>query len=232
MNREKNIVINDSLKHLYDEKSYEFIEAWKECYDIKDNRPLKLSTFGIVDTDNYECGNGILFIGKETRGYQEDFLSWLKTLAVKNKNIDKNNKTTHPQIWYNIGRWAKFINNPNADKKALLSEKETAFEGLQKIAFTNINKVYGNSSSKTAFWKLVVKKNANNNIVADILNREIGIINPKIIVICGIGLTDTIGIKTNAILIEMPHPSSRMKKADMLDLLEKKLREQGYLSNV
>lgn len=218
MNFQRNIEINDELQKLYEENSAELIKLWSNHF--KSKAFPKIGTFGIVDPENYDTDNGILFIAKETRGEVTDFLLWLNTMATKFETLEDKDRTKHPQIWYNIGRWAKFINNPKIDKKMLLAEKQTALEGLKTIAFTNINKVYGKSSSQKEFWKL-----ANVPIVQTVLQREIETISPRIIVLCGNGLRDTLkNIKTDAIIIEMPHPSARCSKEKMLNQLESQLK--------
>jgi len=222
VNRQINIENNKKLKKLYEKVSSEYIKAWEKKFNY--DAPTKLTTFGIVDAENYDTDNGILFIGKETRGEVSDFLSWLNTMATKFETLEDKDRTKPPQIWYNIGRWAKFIKNPKIDKKTLLSENEKAFEGLKFIAFTNINKVYGGSSSKNEFLEL-----AEEPIVREILQQEIRIISPKTIVICGTGLKNTLKeIKTNARIIEMPHPSARIKKENMIKQLELQLEDQDH----
>ena len=219
VNRQINIENNNKLKKLYEKVSSEYIKAWEKKFNY--DAPTKLTTFGIVDPENYDTDNGILFIGKETRGEVPDFLLWLNMMATKFETLEDKDRTKHPQIWYNIGRWAKFIHNPRIDKQTLLSEKEKAFEGLKHIAFTNINKVYGGSSSKNEFRGL-----SENQMIKNILQEEICIISPKTIVLCGKGLIDIFeGIKTDAKIIEMPHPSARIKKEDMIKQLGLQLKE-------
>ena len=49
---------------------------------------------------------------------------------------------------------------------------------------------------------------------------------PEVIVLCGIKKTYLDGmVEENTKVIEMPHPSARKSKRDMLDLLEKQLDE-------
>jgi len=194
------------------------LQIWEKHY--KECNPNALCTFGIVDVDHYDADNGILIIGKETRNWQPGFHDWLYTMATENENLKKKDETKYPLIWYNLGRWAKYIHNQNLDKQGLLSEKKKALAGLQYIAFTNVNKVYGGSSSKKEFWNLIEE-----DLVQEILQEEIRIISPRIIVVCGEGMRNYLKSSTNhAQIIEMPHPSARRSKEELLAQLESQLK--------
>lgn len=216
--RERNIEMNAQLQKLYDDNTDAFIKCWECCYENK--KANSLCTFGIVDVESYDADNGILFICKETRNWNPDafdFFDWLNTMA-----IDAKAATSRPQIWYNIGRWAKLINNPGIEISTLLSEKQEALSGLKHIAFTNVNKVYGDSTSGKAFWDL-----AETNIAKSILQEEIRILNPKTIVVCGKGLAEVIELENilhnlglSAKIVKMPHPSARVRKMEMLSKLK------------
>ena len=211
-NREK----NQELENLYKKNEKEFLIEWESAF--QQQPPCCLNLFGIVDEARYA---DILFIGKETNGwgneyYQKEdrFLPWLDRLS------DKEDRARGMQIWYNVGRWAMYIQNPQMDKDELLTKKGAALFGLKYIAFTNINKVRGLNQSGKEYEIL-----KNSCIAKRTLCREIHILDPKVIVLCGIKkeyISSMVG--ENVRIIEMPHPSARMKKRDMLDILERQLR--------
>ena len=214
---------NCNLNKLYEENTEKFLQAWNRHYDFKS--PERINEFGIIDVENYDTDNGILFIAKETNGWDyskgKTFRSWVEDMA-KNNKVTGAIASKHPQIWYNLGRWAKFISNPKLDKSKLKEEKDLS--GLKSIAITNLNKAEGESVSGKAFWKLVEE-----DLVINILLQEIKIINPKTIVLCGIKkkyIPQVIqNIDQNIKIIEMPHPSARnIKKLDMLVRLEKEMK--------
>lgn len=233
---EENKRINEDLKKLYEDNTEKFLELWKECFETEENKkakdfetaPNRINEFGIIDPQKFDTDNGILVIGKETNGWSNKaytnpdeplFREWLYNMATT-QEITGEIAKKHPQIWYNLGRWAKFIvNQETIDKQELLKEKKTALEGLGYIAFTNINKVRGKNSSKKEYKNLLQK-----NVVKKILIQEIEYIKPKVIILCGISEEYLKGINSSIKVIKMPHPSARnISKSDMLQQLEEQL---------
>lgn len=214
----ENIILNNRLRALYLNKTNEFLGV------LGDKKQNRINEFGIIDIHNYNADRGILFIGKETNGWgvlrEETFLDWINDI------ITGQQKTKRPQIWYNLGRWAKFIVDPTIDKKEIVNEKVTSLSGLRKIAFTNVNKVGGGSVSGNEFWELTKE-----DITRNLLIEEIYILKPKVIVLCGLKRQD-IGLENidkGFLTIEMPHPSARnISKLDMLSRLENQLKEAGW----
>ena len=194
--------------------------VWEKAF--KEQGPDRLNLFGIVDEETYA---DILFVGKETNGWGHEelekkdlFLPWLRDVSdgkLRGENVSK-----HPQVWYNVGRWAKRIVQDGTTEELLLQKGE-ALEGIKYIAFTNINKLWGHNASGKAYRQ--VKESA---VAADMLQQEIKELNPKVIVLCGIEKEYVAHmVVENVKVIEMPHPSARKSKRDMLDLLEKQLDE-------
>lgn len=215
---------NAKLNELYHEKTREFLEAWHKHYNFKSIE--RINEFGIINVDCYDADNGILFIGKETNGwdYSEGitFRQWVEKMA-KHNVVSGKIAAKHPQIWYNLSRWAIFITNPQIDKSELVKSKDIS--GLKRVAITNFNKAEGESASGKEFWNLIKE-----DIVVCLLSREIDIIKPNLIVLCG--------MKKNYIpqivqkidrrikIIEMPHPSARnISKMDMILRLENELKK-------
>lgn len=220
-----NADINKQLRQMYLDNTTKLLSKWSEYYSLTDSR---INEFGIVDVNAYNYKKGILFIGKETNGWDfskgETFLGWISEMAAK-KVITGKIASKHPKIWYNIGRWAKLIANPQYDKSQLLQEKTDALEGLRYIAFTNYNKVYGKEKTDKSFWSLITE-----NDVKQVLKAEIDLIIPQIIVLCGIPKEYLPEYDASIKIIEMPHPTARnISNYDMLIKLEKQLR--GELCN-
>ena len=224
INLAENEKMNCNLAKLYKENTEKFLQAWNRHYDFKSIE--RINEFGIIDIENYDTDNGILFIAKETNGWDystgETFRLWIEDMAKHGRVIGEI-ASKHPQIWYNLGRWAKFIANPEIDKLKLINEKEDSLTGLRMIAFTNLNKAEGESISGKPFWDLI-----DEDIVSETLKDEIKELNPKIILLCGIKkkyIQNVIQhIDKSIKIIEMPHPSARnIKKLDMLKQLENEL---------
>lgn len=229
MSAEKNKQINNALSQLYHENTEAFLSEWKKHYG-NDGAPDRINEFGIVDPDTYDPENGILFIAKETNGWDFSegitFIPWLFGIARSCDFPESGIARKHPQVWYNIARWTKLILDPYTDQAALVKEKKKSLSSLKSIAFTNVSKVGGANSSRKAFWSLVESMNNENSIVLEILKKEIEIISPKYIVLCGMKESYILkNIKTDAKILEMPHPSSRnVSKEMMLAILEKQLK--------
>ncbi len=228
MSAEKNQKINEALNRLYAEKTEAFLNEWKKHYG-SDAVPNRINEFGIVDEEKYDAENGILFIAKETNGWDFSegvtFLTWLKDIAIKKDFPLDGIARKHPQTWYNIARWTKLIQNPETDPNELICLKKDALPALRSIAFTNISKVGGGSTSKDAFWSLVESMREEDSVVFEILKKEIEIIVPKYIVLCGIQKDVLYCIEHSAKVIEMPHPSARtISKEAMLSMLRSQLK--------
>lgn len=220
---DNNKQINKNLRKLYQENTEDYLKVWHKHYNFKTID--RINEFGIIDVESYDADNGVLFVAKETNGWDysngRTFRLWVEDMAKHNK-VTGEIASKHPQIWFNLGRWAKFICNPQTDKATLIEEKDISF--LKHIAITNLNKAEGESVSGKAFWKIVEE-----DIVVDILIKEIKEIKPKTIVLCGIKkkyIPQAIKkIDQNIKIIEMPHPSARnISKLYMLLQLEKQMK--------
>ena len=55
----------------------------------------------------------------------------------------------HPNMWYNIGRWATLICGPSTSIDEIADMKASAISAIGMIAFTNINKVRGKKAAET-----------------------------------------------------------------------------------
>ena len=214
------MAINEKLEKIYEKNHKEFAAIWASSF--QEREPKQWNVFGVVDEEKYA---NILFIGKETNGWGHEelekkdlFLPWLRDVSdgkLRGEIVSK-----HPQVWYNVGRWTKRIVQDGTTEELLLQKGE-ALEGIKYIAFTNINKLWGHNASGKAYRQ--VKESA---IAADMLQQEIKELNPKVIVLCGIEKEYVAHmVVENVKVIEMPHPSARKSKRDMLDLLEKQLDE-------
>ncbi len=224
MNKCQNNRTNLKLRELYKEYTVDYL---KVCQEHEFER---INEFGIIDVGSYDAENGILFIAKETNGWDyskgETYRSWVEEM-VKTKTITGEKATKHPQFWYNLGRWAKFILNSKLNIADLAREKDIS--PLKYVAITNLNKAEGESTSGNKFWQLIEK-----DVVLDLLTEEIIEIKPKLIVLCGIKKKyikrDIENLYDELKIIEMPHPSARnISKFHMLVKLEKELERAGWI---
>lgn len=230
---QKNLSVNTKLNDLYNQKAQEHLALWAECFgEIPPNR---INEFGIINPERYDSDNGILVVAKETNGWSNEayekgelFLDWFRGLLheVQTKGTfpasyaDRSECKVkkHPTTWYNIGRWVKLIQNPNADHSKLASETNSAFVALETVAFTNVNKVRGKNHSGSEYRKFSKQES-----VQELLQEEIRSINPQYILLCGVHgelLGDSL---TSAKILSMPHPSARRSKIEMLGKLKEQL---------
>lgn len=224
MDRKENELINCKLRTLYKQYQEEFIDLWEATRrtEAPVSRPYRLNEFGIVDVSRYDADGGILFVGKELNGWKDEdlragwsFLNWIQSIA----SVQRFPKTASVNMWYNIGRWATLLAKPQESLSYLAACKTEALSQIGTIAYTNVNKVWGNARADGGFNTL-----AKNDLVLSVLKLEIEIIAPKIIVCCGTAAYVKKAIPNyTGILIEMPHPAARMGKIKMLEHLRGQL---------
>ncbi|MBQ7874231.1 MAG: hypothetical protein IJ306_03595 [Oscillospiraceae bacterium] len=217
----ENELINNRLDTLYKKYDLEFIEEWQKVF--KDEPPKRLNAFGIINIHKYDMDNGILFICRETNNWKNEdyskgvlFRSWMCEMT---ENGLSDHAKRHPNMWYNIGRWAMLINSPETPIEEIASLKSEVISCIGNIAFTNINKVRGKEQAETEYNLL-----AKTPVAGEVLKREIEIIKPKIIVCCGTGWVFDRNIKNyDGKVIYMPHPGARANTENMLMKLKKQL---------
>ena len=225
IDQEQNENTNKLLDELYAQHTPKFLNAWSAAFD--EPAPCRINTFGIIDTARYPTENGILFIGRETNGWDDKdyqsghlFREWLCDISQKGIR-DRGEVSKHPNMWYNIGRWALMLQSPEIPIEILADIKEEAVTALGAVAFTNVNKVRGKSNAGTAYYKL-----AQTDLAKELLQKEVEIIRPKLIVTCGTYhvardiLSDYPGK-----IISMCHPAARKSKKSMLQELQKQIKE-------
>lgn len=172
--------INEKLLKVYEQNKEEFIYDFNQIYEKK----IATLTFGgVVCDDYYKTNNRILFIGKETNGeFGMPFIEWLREIAFS--GILTGYVKQHPKTWYNIGRVVELIQNSAHNsagiEESLLKSKQELLSNLRYIAFTNLNKGYGFSTSGKKYNQIIKAPS-----VHKILHQEIEIINPSTIICCG-----------------------------------------------
>lgn len=225
INVQENILINERLKKAYEDATPEMLKIWSEIYN--QNPPLRMNEFGIIDVDKYDTDNGILFIGREINGwddkdYEECCLFRDRMCDISRNGLScRGHITQHPNMWYNIGRWAMFFSEPYYTLTQIADAKSEAISEIGKIAFTNVNKVRGGNVSGDEYFRF-----SEEPFVKNLLRTEIEIINPKIIVCCGTA-RPTFPLPDNFTgeFYVMPHPVARKRKIDMLVDLNKQRRK-------
>lgn len=220
---DKNIEFNRGLSALYEEKTKDFLCEWRKAF--QGSAPPRLNVFGIIDEEKYDADNGILFIGKETNEWDDKdfaaenfFRPWLRSISLHGLEGHGSVKT-HPNMWYNVGRWAMLLQQPERDLQEIANQKYAALEALGTIAFTNINKARGKNASKKEYYKL-----AYSEIAGSVLKKELDILKPSTIVCCGTyrefvhHISDYPGK-----IIDMPHPAARKSKLSLLNELRSQI---------
>lgn len=227
INADVNREINKRLCLAYQSATAAFLEAWAKAF-TKEVPPFRLNEFGIIDVSRYDADNGVLFICKETNGWSiEDFKNnclfrgWMELIS-HNGLEGRGHIKRHPNMWYNLGRWITLIENPATPLDELVVMKESAIKAIGKVAFTNINKVYGKSTSREEYDQV-----AHSQIAGELLKKEIEIIKPKTVVCCGTAyhVLKIIPNYTGRI-IRMPHPGARKGIKQMLVDLQYQLLNQ------
>ena len=223
----KNIELNNQLSDLYARYTVDFLSIYSQTFN--DAPPKRTNEFGIIDIEKYDADNGVLFIGKETNGWRNEdfeqgilFRGWLHNMS-KNGLEGYGHAKKHPNIWYNMGRWAQTILAPDTDTEKIASMKYEALQALGAIAVTNINKVRGYNSSKKEYDAI-----AYSDIAGKVLCEEIRILKPKIIVTCGNCRSvcyhlNNAGLLDEIKMICMPHPAVRLATRPIIEDLKKQL---------
>lgn len=216
----KNISINAKLSALYERYADSYLSAYVEVFQ-DNNPPCRINEFGIIDEERYDCENGILILAKETDGWSNEdyhngvlFRGWLNDIT---HNGLHDHAKRHPIMWYNIARWISFIIDPEQQIDELANLYPITEIG--KVAYTNMNKVRGDTQSGAQYWRL-----ANMDISGEILREEITILQPKYILCCGTYHEFIHHIPHyDGVVVDMPHPGARKSKLDMLKTLSMQL---------
>lgn len=227
INAKDNALINAKLAALYEKNTTEFLRMWSDAF--KETPPCRINEFGIIDIHRYNTTNGILFIGRETNGWSDEdyesgclFRSWMREIS-QNGLKGRGHIKKHPNMWYNIGRWALLLQSPNMSIDDLVLRKEEAINAIGTIAFTNINKVRGRNAIGKEYNHL-----AYTEVVQQMIRDEISIIKPKVIVCCGTWRpVAEIVSDFEGKIIFMPHPGARKSTKKMLQDLKEQSNREG-----
>ena len=205
-------------------------EEWQERHESENcsSENISKSNFipdGIIDEASYmQSPKKILFIAKEA------------ACLKKGNTIEKNF-----EIAQNDGFWCRrvvlgeeggtrFSSGLALLANAILNENfetpEKDISALRYVAFMNINKRGGFTSCQTRRLAAYVKK------YKDLIDREIRIFSPDIIVCCGMGVRGRLsGVDSCKSLpvLEVYHPSARYKTdTDRLKKLEDELKNAQF----
>ena len=219
----ENELINIKLDTLYKKHTPDFLDEWHKAFN--EVPPSRINEFGIINIENYDKDNGVLFICRETNGWDNQdyssgclFRKWMCDIT-KEGLAGKGHIKKHPNMWYNVGRWIMLMQVPETSIEELALLKEKAIPAIGQIAFTNINKVRGKEQSRKEYNIL-----AKSSVVGEVLKREIEIINPKVIVCCGTGWVFDYHVQNySGKVIYMPHPGARLNTEKMLMNLKKQI---------
>lgn len=229
INANENAMINANLSVLYEEYTEKILNEWALAFpNDEEGKPCRINEFGIIDIHKYDTTNGILFVGRETNGWKNSdyadnclFRDWMNDITC-NGLANRGHITQHPNMWYNIGRWAMLLTDPEKSIVEIAQAKAEAISAIGNIAFTNVNKVRGFNSSGKEYFQL-----AQSPVVKELLRKEIEIINPKIIVCCGTTRpVCPLPENFSGELYAMPHPGARTNKSLMLLDLKQQIQNK------
>ena len=204
-------------------------EEWQERHESENcsSENISKSNFipdGIIDEASYmQSPKKILFIAKEAACLKEE------------NTIEKNFETAQNDgFWFRrvvLGEegGTRFSSGLALLANAILNENfetpEKDISALRYVAFMNINKRGGFTECETDLDAYVEK-------YEDLIDREIKIISPDIIVCCGMGVRDCLsGVDSCKSLpvLEVYHPSARYKTdTDRLKKLEDELKNAQF----
>lgn len=223
---EENRRINQALSTLYEAYCQEYLAAYRRIFARQNtDPPCRINEFGIIDEERYDTDAGVLFVARETNGWSnQEFkngslvCTWLKGIS-KEGTAGKGHVQTHPRMWYNIGRWAMYLNGTNRTIDELAALKGPVLPALGTIAFTNLNKVRGMDHAGKEYRAL-----AGTEISGRLLRAELELLRPKTVVCCGtVGYFRAHAPEFSGTVISMPHPAARIRSAQMLRQLAMQL---------
>ena len=228
-NKEK----NEALKKLYTEKTADFLAEYERTFEQPP--PSRINEFGIIDEENYD---DILVILRETRGWSDTdfennytFLQFVFDIKTFGKKMNKGrigNEKIKFNMWYNLARWILAVENPSIPTEEISAMiGDETLKPLAKAAFTNINKVRGDSHAGKKYWKM-----ANSEVAIQTIKKEIEILSPKII-LCG-GTARSLGDefiselkKKHCKVINMWHPAAIKSKSEMIDEVKRQMTDRS-----
>ena len=210
------------LEKLFDE--------WRKRHISEDysNDKISKNNFipdGIIDEASYiQSPKKILFIAKEAACLKEE------NTIEKNFEIAQNDGFWCRRVVLGEEGGTSFSSGLALLANAILNENfetpEKDISALRYVAFMNINKRGGFTECKTK----LLRDYAQN--YKDLIDREIKIISPDIIVCCGMGVRDCLsGVDSCKSLpvLEVYHPSARYKTdTDRLKKLEDELKNAQF----
>ncbi len=223
----RNIQINAALSALYVKYSAPCLEAYRDAFSDP-TPPCRINEFGIVDVSRYDADNGVLFLAKETNDWSnqefEDgyyFREWMHRMSQEGVGWHEHIKR-HPTMWYNMGRWAMCLNDPNRDLSYIRSCANEAVLHLGTVAYTNVNKVRGYSSSGKEYWEMAMAP-----VSGELLRAELEVLKPKTVVCCGTHwLFCHHAPEFKGTVINMPHPGAYKSVLSMLESLREQYEKQ------
>lgn len=212
------------LEKLFDE--------WRKRHISEDysNDKISKNNFipdGIIDEASYmQSPKKILFIAKEAACLDKTE----KTTAEENFEAAQNDGFWCRRVVLEGEGGTRFSSGLALLANAILNENfetpEKDISALRYVAFMNINKRGGFTECKTKLLRDYAKK------YKDLIDREIKIISPDIIVCCGSDVRDCLsGVDSCKSLpvLEVYHPSSRYKTdTDRLKKLEDELKNAQF----
>ena len=210
------------LEKLFDE--------WRKRHISEDysNDKISKNNFipdGIIDEASYmQSPKKILFIAKEAACLKEE------NTIEKNFEAAQNDGFWCRRVVLGEESGTRFSSGLALLANAILNENfetpEKDISALRYVAFMNINKRGGFTECKTK----LLRDYAQN--YKDLIDREIKIISPDIIVCCGIGVRDCLsGVDfcKSLPVLEVYHPSARYKTdTDRLKKLEDELKNAQF----
>lgn len=206
----------------------ELFEEWRERHEAEnyDGENISKSNFipdGIIDEASYmQSPKKILFIAKEAACFKKE------NTIEKNFEIAQNDGFWCRRVAFGEAK-GRFSSGLALLANAILNENfetpEKDISALRYVAFMNINKRGGFTECETDLAAYVKK-------YKDLIDREIRIISPDIIVCCGMGVRGRLsGVDSCKSLpvLEVYHPSARYKTdTDRLKKLEDELKNAQF----
>lgn len=198
----------------------DFVQREKEHLDAWRRRLPRFFADGAVDPGTYATApTRLVFVLRETNEADAS-RDW--TLAGF---LRGGAKCTRPATWCNVARWTRAILTGLPPHEPVRADLAFRKDWLQWIAAVNLNKAGGSTQSDLD----VVRQKARESAAE--LRKQIGILDPDLLVCCGRGTDDVVRevLETTADprIVAMRHPAAHRPPRELYAELVEKVRASG-----
>jgi hypothetical protein len=172
----KTTITGNIMKPTQDLSEDELFDRWRQKIESQSKRhTYHFCKDGIISPEDWaKAQPKILFILKEGRG-KDDSRITIRNALGNNKSGWKRHK-----VLRRVGRWAYGLLNYSTTIPDFEKAREHQFHSPRHIAYINISKTPGGKSTNPTFLAKETET------YSEYIKRQIDIINPEIVVLCGV----------------------------------------------